>query len=93
LGIRQEAMEVFMKYRWPGNVRELENIIERLIILADEPYISLEELPGFMREEALAFQKEDLDFNILSEDNIEIMCDKEFQERNEDDLIKNLLKG
>ena len=30
-------------YDWPGNVRELENIIERAIILSEEPSLQLEE--------------------------------------------------
>ena len=53
-GITKDALKVFMQYRWPGNVRELENIMERLITLADAPCIGIEALPNYMREEAAA---------------------------------------
>ncbi len=44
-GIAHEAMERLMEYDWPGNVRELENMIERLVILADGERIELADLP------------------------------------------------
>ena len=43
--IEELAMEAFMAYSWPGNVRELENVVERLIVLAEGNTISLEDLP------------------------------------------------
>ncbi len=43
--IEELAMEAFMAYSWPGNVRELENVVERLIVLAEGSVISLEDLP------------------------------------------------
>ena len=33
------AIETLEYYDWPGNVRELENIIERLVVIDDEPII------------------------------------------------------
>ena len=45
-----EALETLKNYNWPGNVREMENLVERLVILAEgsridlgmiEPYLSL----------------------------------------------------
>lgn len=45
LDISDKAMEYLMAYSWPGNVRELENIMERLVILADGPTITVEDLP------------------------------------------------
>lgn len=38
----QEAMDVFTHYDWPGNVRELENIMERLVALAEKDEIDQE---------------------------------------------------
>ena len=33
----EEAIEKFNKYPWTGNIRELRNVIERLMILGDNP--------------------------------------------------------
>ncbi len=44
-GITDEAMEILAYYEWPGNVRELENIVERLVILANGPVITKDDLP------------------------------------------------
>ena len=30
-----------MAYEWPGNVRQLKNVIERLVIMADRPFIDM----------------------------------------------------
>lgn len=35
------------KYPWPGNIREMENKIERAVILADDPKISVAQLDIF----------------------------------------------
>jgi DNA-binding NtrC family response regulator len=43
--ITREAMVHLWSYDWPGNVRELENLIERLVILADGPVIDVPMLP------------------------------------------------
>lgn len=40
--ISPATVELLEKYRWPGNVRELENILERAMILADGPVLSVE---------------------------------------------------
>ena len=44
-GISDDALHALTAYDWPGNVRELENIIERMVILANGPMISMEDLP------------------------------------------------
>lgn len=44
-GIANDAMKLLKNYYWPGNIRELENVIERIVILATEPYIKAGELP------------------------------------------------
>ena len=41
-----EALEKLDKYPWTGNVRELRNVIERLMILGDNP-ISAENIIQF----------------------------------------------
>jgi DNA-binding NtrC family response regulator len=51
----------FCAYRWPGNVRELENVIERIVVLARGPEITLAELPDFLRRERPALEVLHLD--------------------------------
>ncbi|WP_456434485.1 sigma-54-dependent transcriptional regulator [Thermosulfuriphilus sp.] len=43
--LSREALEVLLVYEFPGNVRELENIIERAVILAEGPVVTLQDLP------------------------------------------------
>jgi DNA-binding NtrC family response regulator len=40
-----EAMQILMEYNWPGNVRELENVVERAVVLANEPLVPIDVLP------------------------------------------------
>jgi transcriptional regulator with GAF, ATPase, and Fis domain len=47
--IEPEAVEVLSGYDWPGNIRELENVIERAVILADGPALSIDDLPPDVR--------------------------------------------
>jgi DNA-binding NtrC family response regulator len=49
-GVSKEAMNLLLEYDWPGNVRELENAIESAVILADQDYVTPNELPKNMRE-------------------------------------------
>jgi Nif-specific regulatory protein len=42
------ALDYLTGYDWPGNVRELQNLIERMVILADDPIIRPEELREYM---------------------------------------------
>ena len=48
-----KALNVFENYNWPGNVRELENVIQRLILMADDNLIDAPDLPSLMRFSAL----------------------------------------
>jgi Nif-specific regulatory protein len=43
--ITQEAHEKLLDYNWPGNVRELANVIERAVVLGQDPRITLDDLP------------------------------------------------
>ncbi len=44
-GLSPEALQVLMTYSFPGNVRELENMMERAVVLEEEPWIQPERLP------------------------------------------------
>jgi sigma-54 dependent transcriptional regulator, acetoin dehydrogenase operon transcriptional activator AcoR len=39
------VLEAFRHHNWPGNVRELRNVIESLLLMSDEPAITLADLP------------------------------------------------
>ncbi|MBE7558395.1 sigma-54-dependent Fis family transcriptional regulator [bacterium] len=53
-GVSAEVLDAFAQYRWPGNVRELENMIQRAVVLAGGPLITLKDLPlTIMRESVL----------------------------------------
>jgi DNA-binding NtrC family response regulator len=41
-----DALECLTAYPWPGNVRELENVIERAVVLARSPEITVADLPA-----------------------------------------------
>jgi len=45
IDIDHRVMECLKQYHWPGNVRELQNIVERLISMAEGGRIHLEHLP------------------------------------------------
>jgi DNA-binding NtrC family response regulator len=44
-GISKDAMSCLEEYDWPGNVRELENVVERMVILSDDEFLSIDDLP------------------------------------------------
>jgi DNA-binding NtrC family response regulator len=47
------ALEAMSRYAWPGNVRELENLVQRLMAMADSDLIDAPDLPASMRSECL----------------------------------------
>jgi transcriptional regulator with GAF, ATPase, and Fis domain len=40
-----DALAVLKQHPWPGNVRELENVIERAVVVAEGPVVTVAELP------------------------------------------------
>jgi DNA-binding NtrC family response regulator len=45
LRITPEVLRPLMDYDWPGNVRELENVVERAVVLANGPALTVDLLP------------------------------------------------
>ena len=54
--IAPEIMAMLLHYQWPGNVRELKNVMERLVVLAEDNSISAQS-PAIFLESIL--QKDD----------------------------------
>jgi DNA-binding NtrC family response regulator len=54
LKFTDEAMRTLISFPWPGNVRSLENVVERCVLLAPGPQITLEDLPARMRTDAVS---------------------------------------
>jgi DNA-binding NtrC family response regulator len=51
VGVSTAVLGALMRYDWPGNVRELENVIQRMIILAESDHIDADLLPLRLTEE------------------------------------------
>jgi two-component system, NtrC family, response regulator HydG len=45
----KKALKALAEYHWPGNVRELQNLIHRLVIMADDNTIDTPDLPENFR--------------------------------------------
>jgi DNA-binding NtrC family response regulator len=43
------ALKTLTEYAWPGNVRELQNLVHRLVIMADDNTIDTPDLPENFR--------------------------------------------
>ncbi len=45
IGFTSETLELLKSYNWPGNIRELKNVINRLVLICMEEYITPDLLP------------------------------------------------
>jgi DNA-binding NtrC family response regulator len=63
------VMDVLEDYPWPGNVRELENVVQRLVLMAEGTTITVKHLPQQLlasssaKQEALLIPEDGLDFD------------------------------
>ncbi len=46
LQLSPAAMNVLIEYRWPGNIRELRNVVERIVLKAQNPIVEPGDLPS-----------------------------------------------
>ncbi len=47
--ISGQAYDILISYDWPGNVRQLQNMIERLVVISEEDYIAVHNLPDYIK--------------------------------------------
>ena len=45
-----DAKTAILTYNWPGNVRELRNVVERAVVLSNEPTLTVMDLPQEMKK-------------------------------------------
>lgn len=45
-GMSPEFLQHLQQHEWKGNIRELKNVIERAVILADNPLLTVDNLPA-----------------------------------------------
>jgi nitrogen regulation protein NR(I) len=48
--IAPQALQILQQHNWPGNIRELENAIERAAVVARGETLTLQDLPGEVRD-------------------------------------------
>jgi two-component system, NtrC family, response regulator AtoC len=65
-GVDADAMRLLLEYSWPGNVRELENTIERAMVLAEGPNLTVVDLPDHVRSPLPGIDDGDLGDDELS---------------------------
>lgn len=89
LEIAPETLDYLINYDWPGNIRELQNVIERAVILCQEPFLVPDLLPIEVLSAKITNESVNLATNsqfaaTLPEEGIDL-------EQIEQDLIKQAL--
>ncbi|KJS81419.1 MAG: hypothetical protein JM58_16620 [Peptococcaceae bacterium BICA1-8] len=79
--IDSEVMNIFLAYLWPGNIGELRNVIERMVIMAEDDKITEENLPISLK--LTKFKKIYYEGSILGE----------VADRAEKEVIRQALEG
>ncbi len=70
LRLSDGVIESIKGYNWPGNVRELENIIHRLVVIADGEKIETHNLPDFMKSKAPRMKTQNKTLEALETEHI-----------------------
>ncbi|HVR62384.1 MAG TPA: sigma-54 dependent transcriptional regulator [Polyangia bacterium] len=60
-GFALDVMQRLCAYDWPGNVRELENLIERLVVVAANHMVQMDDLPAQLRTSVIDLEGGTLD--------------------------------
>jgi len=49
LGLQSDVEAIFLRHTWPGNIRELRNVIEGAFNLAEGKYITVDDIPDYLK--------------------------------------------
>lgn len=52
VSLAPDALDAMMQFSWPGNVRQLRNLLERMVLLAEQPVLSAAEVAAILTLEA-----------------------------------------
>lgn len=70
--LEKGAIEALEAYNWPGNVRELENIIERLVVIDDEPIVKRSDIVNALGKDVFSIDISD-ESNITLKDAVNLL--------------------
>jgi len=56
--LSSSAKALFLDYPWPGNIRELKSVIESAVMVADNEYITISDLPMNLQQYATGRREE-----------------------------------
>jgi transcriptional regulator with GAF, ATPase, and Fis domain len=92
--IEDDVLCALKSYTWPGNVRQLENVIERAVVIAEGPAITLSDLPAELADgtesvSLSAWPEEDGELSPL----VGLGLRREERERRERELIVRALRA
>ena len=48
--VSTECLRLLLTYDWPGNIRELRNVVEHIVLLAEDRMVQADHLPEYFRE-------------------------------------------
>jgi DNA-binding NtrC family response regulator len=60
-GFALDVIQRLGAYEWPGNVRELENLVERLVVVASNRMVVINDLPAHLRTTVVDLENATLD--------------------------------
>jgi DNA-binding NtrC family response regulator len=60
-GFALDVVQRLAAYDWPGNVRELENLVERLVVVASNRMVVMNDLPAHLRTPVVDLENATLD--------------------------------
>ncbi len=57
--IQKPAVELLARFNWPGNVRQLQNVVERLVVMADGPVVGASDVSAELERIGVGTSKDE----------------------------------